>query len=489
METLRVPDTHVLGWTPGTSLRVAGTGRQDERALLLRLALDLEVRDSDAVIELMRDRADRRDSASSSTTPPRARSIRRSSSASAERIGGDEFFRLKERWNATMIGCRAMGGATAAISSSSFADASRACLHVLKPRLVILDEFQRYPDVLRDAEQATKLEHVFSGSADAAAFGDAVQDERRRARRRVASRVRATAALPVPGPVEGQGRDDRARGAQHEFLPPATTRGPRSPSLRRARPAAKQQVERRLLPIMSRWQRPHDDEATRAVPLVPKPEDIKSYLAFQRVVDIAATAGGLRHRMTVEYWKSAPYLMSFMRGYKVKSAVDDAWKQGDLRRTMARAWDREERLCRCGISSSTDEVPVPHRRYRELADLALERAVASSVGTAQLSALRAQWTLQARQTATRPRSSCSRGGVSFRLPLLHSSATTPNAKRARRGRKEHHRGAKPPQLRPAAFAALRRTQRPPATQRALACLSMSRAGRALRSLRRHDAER
>ena len=31
--------------------------------------------------------------------------------------------------------------------------------------------------------------------------------------------------------------------------------------------------------------------------------------------------------MTVEYWKSAPYLMSFMRGYKVKSAVDDAWKE------------------------------------------------------------------------------------------------------------------------------------------------------------------
>ena len=46
-------------------------------------------------------------------------------------------------------------------------------------------------------------------------------------------------------------------------------------SVERAR-AAKQQVERRLLPIMSRWQRPHDDEVTRAVPLVPKPEDIKT---------------------------------------------------------------------------------------------------------------------------------------------------------------------------------------------------------------------
>ena len=58
METLRVPDTHVLGWTPGTSLRVAGTGRQDERALLLRLLRSIwKCGDSDAVIELMRDRA------------------------------------------------------------------------------------------------------------------------------------------------------------------------------------------------------------------------------------------------------------------------------------------------------------------------------------------------------------------------------------------------------------------------------------------------
>ena len=154
-------------------------------------------------------------------------------------------------------------------------------------------------------------------------------------------------------------------------------------SVERAR-AAKQQVERRLLPIMSRWQRPHDDEATRAVALVPKPEDIKSYLAFQRVVDIAATAGGLRHRLTVEYWKSAPYLMSFMRGYKVKSAVDDAWKQDDLRRTMVRGFgDREESLCRCGISSSTDGAgPAPPlssaRRPRARA------SSGSSVGTAEL---------------------------------------------------------------------------------------------------------
>ena len=138
---------------------MAGTGRQDERALLLRLLRSIwKCGDSDAVIELMRDRAGpegfrtQLDDAAASTVDPAILERFRRELTSADR---DEFFRLK----------RAVERNHDRLPSDERRNRrdliellrrrlARACLHVLKPRLVILDEFQRYPDVLRDAEQA-----------------------------------------------------------------------------------------------------------------------------------------------------------------------------------------------------------------------------------------------------------------------------------------------------------------------------------------------
>ncbi len=49
-----------------------------------------------------------------------------------------------------------------------------------------------------------------------------------------------------------------------------------------------------------------------------------SYMAFQRAVDRAADRFPLHQRQTVEYWKSAPYLVNFMKGYKIKGAIEEA---------------------------------------------------------------------------------------------------------------------------------------------------------------------
>ena len=380
METLCAADTHVLGWTPGTSLRVAGTGRQDERALLLRLLRSIwKCGDADAVVELMRDRAKpegfRRqlDKAAALTVDPAILERFRKELTSADR---DEFFRIR----------RTVEGNHARLPNKERRNRrelierlrrrlARACLFVLKPSLVILDEFQRYPDVLRDAEQARKLEHVLLTKRPTLLLSATPY-------RMSADHQDAASQVELEQLLRFLLQDSAKAGAAMSGLEELSTSFARlrpredpdhRASVERAR-AAKQQVERALLPIMSRWQRPHDDEVTRAVPLVPKPEDIRSYLAFQRVVDLAADRAGLRHRMTVEYWKSAPHLMSFMRGYKVKSAVDDAWKDGDLRRVMVRAL----RKARGVIVPLRDveqyrQVSVPHGRYRALTELALEQ--------------------------------------------------------------------------------------------------------------------
>ena len=42
-------------------------------------------------------------------------------------------------------------------------------------------------------------------------------------------------------------------------------------------------------------------------------EKVAAYLGLQHAVDLAATWTKLHSRATVEYWKSAPYLVNFMR--------------------------------------------------------------------------------------------------------------------------------------------------------------------------------
>jgi hypothetical protein len=379
MQILREPDTHVLGWTPGTSLRVAGTGRQDERALLLRLLRSIwKCGDSDAVIEVMRDRAgaggfrEQVDAAATRPIDPEILKRFRRELTPSDRA---EFFRLKQvverKGDHLTSGERRNRRELVELLRRRLA---RACLQALKPRLVILDEFQRYSDVLREAERPGKLEHVLLRRPRTLLLSATPY-------RMSANDQEATSQVELEQLLRFLLKDaDGAKGAMAELEELSTSfirLRPRDDpdheaSVRRAR-AAKKQVEARLTPIMSRWQRPHDDEVTRAVPVVPPPDDIKAYLAFQRVVDIAGDSAGLRHRMTVEYWKSAPYLMSFMRGYKVKTAVDEAWKNDDLRKVMARAL----RGSRGTILPLRDveqyrAVPVPHRRYQALADLALE---------------------------------------------------------------------------------------------------------------------
>lgn len=379
METLREPGTHVLGWTPGTSLRVAGTGRQDERALLLRLLRSIwKCGDSDAVIELMRDRAGHDgfrgqvDAWNNRTVDPQILKRLRKELTPSDR---QEFFRLKQvvERNGDSLPTAERRSRRQLIELLR-RRLARACLQVLRPRLVILDEFQRYPDVLRDAERPRTLEHVLLSrrrtlllSATPYRMSANEQD--------AASQVELEQLLRflLQDAGEAKGGMAELEELSKSFIRLRPRDDPdHEASVRRAR-AAKEQVESRLTPIMSRWQRPHDDEVTRAVTLVPPPEDIRAYLAFQRAVDIAADSAGVRHRMTIEYWKSAPYLMSFMRGYKVKAVVDDAWSDDGLRKAMMRAL-RGSRGAIVPLRNLERyrQVPVPHRRYRALADLAME---------------------------------------------------------------------------------------------------------------------
>jgi len=249
---------------------------------------------------------------------------------------------------------------------------ARTTLKTLNPALVIFDEFQKYPEVLTEAERAGTLEHAITRGrvlllsatpyrmrADDADPGTSVE-----------LRTLLGFLLGDESSADSAVADlDEMRRAFRQLKPkghPAYTE-----SFDRVA-AAKRNVERRLRAVMCRSQRPRLTTKTEAVPVLPRPEDLLAYLAFQRAVDVAASGSTLGHRSTIEYWKSAPYLMAFMRGYRVKEVIDSAWKKPATRRAIVAELHKAD-----GAALPLDaveryrKVPAVNARLRLVNDVAL----------------------------------------------------------------------------------------------------------------------
>jgi hypothetical protein len=91
-----------------------------------------------------------------------------------------------------------------------------------------------------------------------------------------------------------------------------------------------EEIEADLRSVMSRTERlsqtPDRDgmlcEADAEVSL--EPDDLRAYLRFGDLAEL------VRHHEPTEYWKSAPYLINFMERYKLKEALDEAVSEGRL---------------------------------------------------------------------------------------------------------------------------------------------------------------
>ena len=250
---------------------------------------------------------------------------------------------------------------------------AHASLRGLNARLVILDEFHRYPEVLRSADEPRTLAHELLRKSPALLLSatpyrmhaDEMSSDTHIELRQLLGfllgDLAATAAERELTELRSSFRRLRPSGdTEHEQ------------SVARAR-TAKHQVERRLASVMSRWQRPTDDQRTEIRRLVPETDDVAAYLAFQGAVDIAAASVKVHHRQTVEYWKSAPYLMSFMRGYAISSAIEKARREHPSSRAPMQRALRGSVGAVLPLEKVKQYRPVPHTsaRFRELERLAL----------------------------------------------------------------------------------------------------------------------
>ena len=223
---------------------------------------------------------------------------------------------------------------------------SHACVEALEPDLIIMDEFQRFRDLLHGKSPAAELARELFDYCDADGQ---------------AARTLLLSATPYRMlTLSGDEPDDGEH--YHDFLETlcflyGREHGPRIAAtikcemrqfraflhaLPEARPEAieaRRGVEHRLRKVMARTERVAStidrnsmvDEPS--MPMVIKPTDLREAAAVSEV------ARALDAPEITEYWKSAPYLLNFMRDYALKRLLKDNLDRPTqhLREALARA--------------------------------------------------------------------------------------------------------------------------------------------------------
>ncbi len=261
---------------------------------------------------------------------------------------------------------------------------ARSCIGALKPSLVILDEFQRFRELLTGESEAADLARALFEHADATALTRvlllsatpykhySVRDEGGEADH-YEDFVRTIEFLQADALETARVRDHLVGLRRAIFAGPAARAGIA---------AQRDQVEAALKRVMARTERSCILASGDSVLDVPASDvsltvaDVKAYLGLQR------TLQGIAEGDTVEFWKSAPFLMSFMEGeqYQVKRQFAAALGTEERDDTLVRAFRRELRaktplaLTKTAVQAN-EALEVPHARMRWLMGQLEEAAV------------------------------------------------------------------------------------------------------------------
>lgn len=194
----------------------------------------------------------------------------------------------------------------------------RAGLAALSPDLVILDEFQRFDELLRTDNPSGELaEQMFNHPR---------------------ARVLMLSATPFKPFTLAEERDEQdhqqalfrtldflAKGGSHHSIDSIkrTLGAYRSAVLSNDDTSElAQAARRRLLPLMCRTERPTDIQRARVRETVHTVTEItvEDVLEYASLAELAEQVEG---HFSVEYWKSAPYFANFMDGYQLHAKAQE----------------------------------------------------------------------------------------------------------------------------------------------------------------------
>ena len=234
----------------------------------------------------------------------------------------DEFDYLIEHIN----GIKDSWGLTNSLTGRLRAVLARESVRLLTPDLVILDEFQRFRDLLNETTEAGELAHHLFNYREAQSEHTAK-----------VLLLSATPFKPFTYAEEAHLGEDHYRDFMEviRFL----ANGDEVGVTRRVSEALKEyrnavvtgnaedhltrDVRTALLAVMTRAERPRtlavqmsQEEVTELEP--PPEEDLLGFVALRRLAkEISAP-------LSIEYWKSAPFFVNFMDGYKIRDKVRSA---------------------------------------------------------------------------------------------------------------------------------------------------------------------
>lgn len=217
---------------------------------------------------------------------------------------------------------------------------SRVCLDALEPDLIILDEFQRFRNLLRKDDPTAELAQKLFDYGDARVLMLSATPYKMLSLDHEAEDDHYPDFLKTleflfddPGAVaKTEAEIQTFRGALLDLDMEDTGR------IRNSREA----LENRLRSVMCRTERvaftARQDamisEPARPAPLLPV--DLQQAAL---VDEVSRKAGG---RDAIEYWKSTPYAMNFMRGYEIRRSLDRV--DGEALAALARVVDKHRSL-------------------------------------------------------------------------------------------------------------------------------------------------
>jgi hypothetical protein len=217
---------------------------------------------------------------------------------------------------------------------------ARTCIAALEPDLVIMDEFQRFKHLLRDDNDAGQLAQALFGYPgvrilllSATPYKMYTLDDESE-REDHYDDFLATLRFLYADEAIG----DTFRRLLTDYRQALLQYGNREAGGRDYQPlwAAKAAVEAELRQVMTRTEKLTASadrngmfrEINSGVTLL-EPQDLTAYVGLQQVSEL------LKHTNTLEYWKSAPYLLNFMEEYKLKRSFQNAVTIQEKKRQLA----------------------------------------------------------------------------------------------------------------------------------------------------------
>lgn len=319
--------------TPGTSLDLKqGGGMKQERALILRLIWDL-LDDRRTVSKMLQGyagkdgwKSTRRWVDSQPIEPQIAQRFQKAISRRPDLLA--ELEACAQCYKGLRHNDRDLNRRRETIVGELRTILARESAEALEPDLIVLDEFQRFTELLHGDSEAAELAHKLF---------DAVDPDGNQAK------VLLLSATPYK--MLSLREDDADAGDHYrEFLDVLDflfgergehVRAELETEMRRFRNALqtlpgsfdiakdiKSGIEGTLRRVIARTERVSETADRDAmmrdidVPVTVEPSDLIEARAVARVADAADAPG------TVEYWKSAPYLLSFLRDYKLGQRLE-----------------------------------------------------------------------------------------------------------------------------------------------------------------------